>query len=79
MHKLSTSQKKVYIYRVSWIGNQTIWAKFLIKFDPEYLVEEIKSRQHLIAETKAQGFFFEVFYTTPTIFQNVSNPSKILF
>ena len=69
----------MYIYRVSGIGNETIWAKFLINFDPEYLVEEIKSRQHLIAETTAQGFLFEVFYTTPTIFQNVNNPSKILF
>jgi hypothetical protein len=59
----------VYFYRVSWIGNQTIWAtKFLINFDPEYLVEEIKSRQHLIAETTVQGFLFEVFLYNPNHF-----------
>jgi hypothetical protein len=69
----------MYIYRVSGIGNRTIWSKFLINFDPDYLVDEIKSRQQLIVETRSSDSLFEVFSTIPTIFQNANNPSEIFF
>jgi hypothetical protein len=46
-------------------------------FDPEYSGLEIIRCKHLIAETN--NTTIPLFCTTPTIFQNVDNPSPIIF
>ena len=67
--------KKRFIYIVLMNRESDNMGLVPYNFDPEYMVEEINSPQHWWNNRAT----IPLFCTTPFIFQNINNPSKILF